>query len=223
MRNEVSAQRVTFGSCPTPKQVQQEDSLNSDTPPTNKRKHEDFEEDRSSQDVSKRRKLDQNEHGNYWIRSSRSLVVVLKCDSLSLLQSVSQNRGTMRTEKVGVSSIEAEISYAFDDMKRQKKKNRRLRRQWAKAMNRKPGRDPIGTPSFVGLKTIISTTPSTSLSTTAAVTNKNAEIKDSPKVSMKFGSKSSPNPTASTSSVDENNDRLIVKLPLPKGFFFETQ
>lgn len=60
MGNEVSAQRITFGStppCPPYMQVQQEASLNTDAPSTKKRKREDSEKDYSRENVRKRRKL----------------------------------------------------------------------------------------------------------------------------------------------------------------------
>ncbi|TGO54072.1 hypothetical protein BCON_0113g00320 [Botryotinia convoluta] len=235
MGNEVSAQRVTFSSRPPRppyKQVQQEASPNTDTPSTKKRKHEDSEEDHSRQNVSKRRKLHQNENGSYSILTSRSLMIILKCDSLSSLQSVSQQKNPMETKKDSGSRREEYNPHAVlnrfvkQELKyinREKQKRRHLRRRREKAMASKPGRDPIGTPSSADLQTTTSTIPSTVSELTVAGTNKDAEIKESPEITMKFGLETFPNTTAPTSYVARNNDRLIVKLKLPKEFFSQTQ
>ncbi|TEY13749.1 hypothetical protein BOTCAL_3006g00010 [Botryotinia calthae] len=82
MGNEVSAQRVTFGSHPQFKQVDQEASLNTDAPFTNKRKREDFEESLLSQIPNKRRKLNQIENSSHTIHTSKSLIIILKCACL---------------------------------------------------------------------------------------------------------------------------------------------
>lgn len=79
MGNEVSAQRVTFGSHPQSEQVDQETSLNTEAPFTKKRKLEDFEESLSSQIPNKRRKLNQNEDGSHIIHTPKSLIIILKC------------------------------------------------------------------------------------------------------------------------------------------------
>ncbi|KAF7936673.1 uncharacterized protein EAE97_008039 [Botrytis byssoidea] len=81
MGNEVSAQRVTFGSCPPCRpytQVQQEASQNTGAPSTKKRKREDSEEDHSIENVRKRRKLLVMDDGSHSILTSESLIVVLK-------------------------------------------------------------------------------------------------------------------------------------------------
>ncbi|KAF5874064.1 uncharacterized protein Bfra_004071 [Botrytis fragariae] len=229
MGNEVSTQRVTFGSrppLPPYKQVQQEASLNKDTLSTNKREREDSEEDHSSQNVSKRRKLHQDENGSHNILTSKSLIVILRCDSLSSLQSVSQQKNPMRTKKDSGSSREENnpravlkglVKQELEYINREKQNRRRLRRQREKAMASNPGRDPIGTPSSADLQTNISTDFSTVSERTASAANKDVKIKESPEIRMKFRFKTSPNKSASTSSAAaENKDQLIVKLKLPK-------
>ncbi|KAM0131380.1 hypothetical protein ACHAO1_007386 [Botrytis cinerea] len=209
MGNEVSAQRVTFGSHPQFEQVDQETSLNTEAPFTKKRKLEDFEESLSSQIPNKRRKLNQNEDGSHIIHTPKSLIIILKCDSLSSLQSVSQNRGTSKTGKDGTSSREAEMSPAvldrldqqgLDYINGNKQKERRLRKHWKKATGSKTGRDPIGTPSSVRLKATIPTVSSTSSELTTTSTS---EIKDPQRIKMKFRMKYTPSATASTSSATE--------------------
>lgn len=77
---------------------------------------------------------------------------------------MSQNRGTSKAGKDGTFSREAEMSPAvldrlvqqgLDYMNGNKQKERRLRKQWKKATDSKTGRDPIGTPSSVSLKSMI--------------------------------------------------------------------
>ena len=89
MGNEVSAQRVTFGSHPQFEQVDQETSLNTEAPFTKKRKLVDFEESLSSQIPNKRRKLNQNEDGSHIIHTPKSLIIILKCGMFLYLSLVS--------------------------------------------------------------------------------------------------------------------------------------
>ncbi|KAF7884144.1 uncharacterized protein EAF01_011567 [Botrytis porri] len=212
MGNEVSAQRVTFDSHPprTPyKQCQQEVSLNTDTSSTNERKSEEFEEDPSRQNINKRRKLKYDECLSRSVLAPRSLIVILKCDSLSSLQSVSQQKDPMRIKKDSDSSskesdadavLKEFIQRRIDHVNKYKQEEIRLRRQYERAMSRFPGRDPIGTPSFVYPHATISATPSMSSKLTATGTNKEAETEESPRIVMEFTMETSPNTTASTSS-----------------------
>ncbi|KAF7901490.1 hypothetical protein EAF00_003711 [Botryotinia globosa] len=228
MGNEVSAQRVTSGSCtpcPPYTQVQQEDSLDTDASSTKKRKREDSEEDYSRENVRKRRKLLVMDYGSHSILTSESLIVVLKFDSF---QSICQNRKPEGIEKCGVSSRKAETSDAvlnrlvidMNRQKQEKKREKRSRRQWAKSMERKPGRDPIGTQFFRGLHTKTPPLPPRKSELTAAGTNPRSKIKEKPESTVKFGSKASPDMNGSTSSAAENRDQVFVKLKLPKEFFF---
>ncbi|THV51677.1 hypothetical protein BGAL_0102g00070 [Botrytis galanthina] len=216
MGNEVSAQRVTFGftpPCPLYTQVQQEASLNTDAPSTKKRKREDSEEDYSRENVRKRRKLLIMEDGINKIK-----------DSSSSFQSVCQNRKPEVIEECGASSTKAETSDTvlnrlvidMNRQKQEKKRQKRLRRQWAKSMDRKPGRDPIGTPFFSGLHATTPILPSTESELTAAGTNQKSKIKESSESTVEFGSKASPDMNASTSSAAEKKDQVFVKLKLPK-------
>ncbi|TGO35317.1 hypothetical protein BHYA_0162g00050 [Botrytis hyacinthi] len=183
-------------------------SLNTDAPSTNKRKREVSEEDHSSENV---RELLVTEYGSHSILTSEALIVILKCDSLSSLQSVCQYR-----KPEGIETSDAVLNRLVNDMNKQKRRDKGLRRQWAKSMARKPGRDPIGTPFFIGLHAMTPTIPSTVSELIAADTNQKSKIKETPESTVKFGLKASPDTNTSTSSAAENNDQLIVKLKLPK-------
>ncbi|KAF7879911.1 uncharacterized protein EAF02_007548 [Botrytis sinoallii] len=192
MGNEVSAQRVTFGSRPPHKQVQQEASPNTDAPSTNKRKREDSEEDHSSENVSKHRKLHQNENSGHSILNSESLIVILKCDSLSSLQRVSQQKDPMRTKKNSGFTKEENNAHAV--------LNRRLRKQREKAMACTPGRDPIGTPSSADLQATTSTVPPNHSVLIAPGTNLDSKIKEKPEITVKSGLKAFPDASPDTNT-----------------------
>ncbi|TGO73038.1 hypothetical protein BELL_0397g00120 [Botrytis elliptica] len=193
MGNEVSAQRVTFGShSPRPpyKQVQQEASPNTDAPSTNKRKREDSEEDHSSENVSKHRKLHQNENSGHSTLNY----------SLSSLQTVSQQKDPMRTKK------NKEENNAHAVLNREKQKRRRLRKQREKAMASTPGRDPIGTPSSADLQATTSTVPPTHSVPITPGTNLDSKIKEKPEITVKSRLKASPDTNASTGSPAQIKD-----------------
>ncbi|KAF7926812.1 uncharacterized protein EAE98_006197 [Botrytis deweyae] len=214
MGNEVSAQRVTFGShSPRPpyKQVQQEASPNTDAPSTNKRKREDSEEDHSSENVSKHRKLHQNENSGHSTLNSESLIVILKCDSLSSLQTVSQQKDPMRTKKNKEENnahavLNRYVKRELEYINREKQKRRRLRKQREKAMASTPGRDPIGTPSSADLQATTSTVPPTHSVPIAPGTNLDSKIKEKPEITVKSGLKASPDTNASTGSPAQIKD-----------------
>ncbi|KAF7908899.1 hypothetical protein EAE99_011608 [Botrytis elliptica] len=232
MGNEVSAQRVTFGShSPRPpyKQVQQEASPNTDAPSTNKRKREDFEEDHSSENVSKHRKLHQNENSGHSTLNCESLIVILKCgrffspvfnfylninkikDSLSSLQTVSQQKDPMRTKKNKEENnphavLNRYVKRELEYINREKQKRRRLRKQREKAMASTPGRDPIGTPSSADLQATTSTVPPTHSVPIAPGTNLDSKIKEKPEITVKSGLEASPDTNASTGSPAQIKD-----------------
>ncbi|TEY34257.1 hypothetical protein BOTCAL_0640g00080 [Botryotinia calthae] len=80
-------------------------------------------------------------------------------------------------------------------------------------MGSEPGRNPIGTPSSVSLKTTI---PTISLTSSELTTTSTSEIKSPQRIGMKSRMKASPSATVSTSSAAEKKDQLIVKLKLSK-------
>ncbi|TGO56515.1 hypothetical protein BOTNAR_0221g00150 [Botryotinia narcissicola] len=193
MGNEVSAQRVTFGSCPPCPpytQAQQETSLNTDTPSTKKRKHEDSEEYYSRKNVRKRRKLLVMDDGSHSILTFESLIVVLEFASLSSFRTICQNRKSEGIEKCGISSRKAETSDAV--LNRLAETGETERETLEEIMGKVNGQK-----AWTG-------------------SNWNPILFWSTRT-VKFGSKASPDMNGSTSSAAEDWGQVFVELKLPKN------